>query len=68
MNIKPIKSNKGTWTEETKRNDQIITLSKVISQTAIAALFGISRQRVNQIIQRSALNKKRRKKNVQNKS
>lgn len=51
---KDIKSfNKGKWQEEKERNLEIIELSKKFSQTKISKIMGITRQRINQIINRS---------------
>lgn len=45
---------KGKWQEEEERNAEIIKLSKKLSQTKISKMFGITRQRVNQIIKKDA--------------
>lgn len=41
---------KGKWEEETIRNKKIFELSETISQTKISKMYGITRQRVHQII------------------
>ena len=43
---------KGKWQEEIERNEEIIELSKKISQTQISKMYDITRQRVNQIIKK----------------
>lgn len=56
LKLKKLKNgfNKGKWREEKERNVQVIELSKTLSQTQISKLMGITRQRVNQIINKLA--------------
>lgn len=41
---------RGKWQEETKRNIEIVELSKKFSQTKISKMYGLTRQRISQII------------------
>jgi hypothetical protein len=49
--------NKGKWKKDVERNNMILELSKKFSQSEISRKLGITRQRVNQIIKREAVDK-----------
>lgn len=49
--------NKGKWEEDKERTKEIINLSKKYSQSKIARMLGITRQRVNQIFKKSVVEK-----------